>query len=240
MESVEKYSRQALLKEIGERQHFLINGVIAIVGLGALGTHSAELLARAGVENLILIDDDVIEESNLQRQTLFAEENLGKSKVEVAKYKLQKINSRVKISIHESLLTEENVSLLNPADLILDCSDNLKVRFLVNKYCKEKKKIWIYSSAVKTSGYVMAIYPEGPCLECFLQEAELDSSCTAGVLNTIIASISSLAVTLALKILTKQEIPKELYHYNIWKPEFRKLIVKKREDCMVCGENIGN
>lgn len=234
MEANEKYSRQTLLKEIGERQEHLQDSAIAIVGLGALGTNCSELLARAGVENLILIDEDVIEESNLQRQTLFMEGDVGKSKVEVAKEKLGKINSRTKITIHNTLLSKENANLLEKSDLILDCTDNLETRFMINKYCQEKNKVWIYSSAVKSSGYVMPIYPDGPCLRCFLREADLDSSCAVGVLNTIISSISSLAVTLAIKILTKQEAPKKLYHYNIWKPELKKLVVKKKEGCKVC------
>jgi len=229
-----RYSPQFLLAEIAERQELLLNSTVAIVGMGALGTHCSELLARAGVENLILIDNDAVEESNLQRQTLFTEEDLNKNKVEVAKDKLKKINSGVKIIAHKTLLTEENVELFENSDLVLDCTDNLDARFVINKYCKNSNKTWIYSSAVKTSGYVMAILPEGPCLECFLQQANLDSSCTIGVLNTIVSSISSLAVTLAIKILTKQETPKDLYYYNIWKPELRKLVVNKNINCKVC------
>lgn len=235
MEAIERYSRQALLNEIGDKQELLINSTVAIIGLGALGTNSAELLTRTGVENLILIDEDIIEDSNLQRQTLFDEDDIGKSKVEVAKDKLEKINSRVKIIVHNTLLTTKNKELLKESDLVLDCTDNLETRFVINKYCKENEKIWIYSSAVKTSGYVMAIFPDGPCLECFLENANLDSSCTLGVLNTIISSISSLAVTLVIKILTKHEVPKELYHYNVWKPELRRLVVKKKESCKLCN-----
>ena len=236
MEANEKYSRQALLKEIGEKQEFLSASTLAVIGLGALGTHCSELLARAGVENLILIDEDVIEESNLQRQSLYEEKDVGKSKVKVAKYKLEKINSRTKIITHEVFLDKDNTSILDTADLILDCTDNLETRFVINKYCKEKNKVWIFSSAVKTSGYCMAIFPEGPCLECFLENTELDSSCTLGVINTIINSISSLAATLAIKILTKQECPRELYHYNIWKPELKKLVVRKKKVCKACGK----
>jgi len=231
----ERYSRQILLKEIGkEGQELISQKKVAILGMGALGTVSAELLTRAGVGSLLLIDRDVVEESNLQRQTLFTEKDLRKSKAITAKTKLQEINSTIKIEAEAIHLNSENIDLLNDADLILDCTDNLKTRFLLNDYCKKNKKPWVYSAAIKTSGYVMPILPEGPCLMCFLKEANLETCDTSGVLNTLTTSIASLQTTKAIKIILGKETESLLYHYDIWNEEFKKLKIRPREGCETC------
>lgn len=233
-----RYSRQILLKEIGkEGQEILQNKKVAIVGVGALGTVAAELLARAGVRSLILIDRDTIEESNLQRQNLFDEKDIGKNKVSAAAQKIKEINSEIKVEAHSIHLSPQNIYLLQTADLILDCTDNLQTRLLINDYCKKENKIWIYAAAIKTSGYVMPILPEGPCLRCFLSESNQETCDTVGVLNTISVSIASLQATLSLKMLLGKEIEPTLYHYDIWNLNFKKLQVKKKENCPTCSGN---
>jgi molybdopterin-synthase adenylyltransferase len=227
----EKYSRQIIMKEIGvEGQKKLKRSTVAIVGVGALGTNSAELLARAGVGKIILIDEDIIEQSNLQRQTLFDEEDVGKSKVEVARTKLEKINSLVDIEIYKKTINKNNIDLLKKSDLVLDCTDNLETRFLINKFCQQKKP-WIYAACVKTEGYVMPILPNQPCLGCFLNKVNLDSSCTIGILNSVPSSIAALQTTIAIKLLLNQEVKPILFYYNLWNQEFRKLNVKKNPLC---------
>ena len=222
----ERYSRQTILPEIGaEGQNKIERAVVAIVGVGALGTVAAELLTRAGIGALILIDRDVVEESNLQRQTLYEEKDVGRSKVVAAKEMLERINSKCEIKIN----------ILKEAHLILDCTDNLHTRFLINDFCKKEQKTWIYGAAIKTSGYVMPILPFGPCLRCFLQEASLETCETAGVLNTITTSIAALQVTLALQIVVGKEIGPLLYHYDVWNTELKKIKVQKNKDCQTCG-----
>ncbi len=234
----DRYSRQVLLKEIGEDgQSRLNHAKVAIVGLGALGTVAAELLTRAGIGSLLLIDRDVVEESNLQRQILFTEKDVGKSKSATAAEKLKEINSSMKIESHLLHLDSKNINLLQNPDLVLDCTDNLETRFLINDYCKRENIPWIYAAAIKNYGCVMPILPEGPCLSCFLQETNLETCDVAGVLNTITASIASLQVTLALKILLKKEIEPALYHYDIWNQQLRVLKIKKREICPACAGN---
>lgn len=232
----ERYSRQTCLAEIGkEGQDKIEQSVVAVVGLGAVGTVAAELLTRAGIGKLILVDRDIVEESNLQRQTLYEEKDVGRSKVVAAKERLEKINSKVHLEIHAIHLNAENIDLLKGANLILDCSDNLQTRFLINDYCKKENKTWIYGAAIKTSGYVMPILPEGPCLRCFLQEASLETCETAGVLNTITNSIAALQVTLALQILLGKEVEPCLLHYTIWNQELKKIKVQKNKDCPTCN-----
>ena len=233
-----RYSRQILLKEISkEGQEILENKKVAIVGVGALGTVAAELLARAGVGSLILIDRDVVEESNLQRQTLFDEKSVGKSKVTAAKERINSINSTIKLETLAIHLNPQNINILQTADLILECTDNLQTRFLINDYCKKEKKTWIYAAAIKTSGYVMPIFPDGACLQCFLSESSQETCDTVGVLNTITVSIASLQATLALKLLLGKEIESTLYHYNIWNQSFKKLNIKKKDNCLTCSGN---
>ncbi|MBI4147092.1 HesA/MoeB/ThiF family protein [Candidatus Woesearchaeota archaeon] len=231
-----RYSRQILLNEIGQEGQKKIQGKkIAVVGVGALGTVAAELLARAGVGSLILIDRDMVEISNLQRQTLFGEKDVGRSKAIAAEKRIGEINSEIKIEPHPIHLNPKNMQVLQTVDLILDCTDNLQTRFLINDYCKKERKPWIYAAAIKTSGYVMPILPEGPCLQCFLSETNLETCDTAGVLNTITVSIASLQSTLALKLLLGKEIESTLYHYDIWNQNFKKLNIKKKENCPTCS-----
>jgi len=230
-----RYSRQILLQEIGrEGQTILQNKKVAIVGVGALGTVAAELLARAGVGSLILIDRDIVEESNLQRQTLFAEKDLRKSKASAAEKRIKEINSEIKIETHIIHLNPQNIRLLQSADLVLDCTDNLQTRFLINDYCKKERKNWIYAAAIRTSGYVMPIFPEGSCLQCFLSESSQETCDTVGVLNTITISIASLQATLVLKILLGKGVESALYYYDIWNQHFKKLKIRKKENCLTC------
>ena len=236
----ERYSRQELLTEIGkEGQKILKTKTVAIIGIGALGAVSSELLARSGIGNLILIDRDVIEESNLQRQTLFTEEDIGKSKANVAKKQLTRINSIINIIPHPLHLNPKNISIIKKADLILDCTDNLSTRFLINDYCKKNKLPWIYAAAIKTSGQVMPILPKGPCLNCFVKETQTETCNTVGVLNSATSSISALQTSLAIKILLGKEVLPKLYHYDVWKPELKILSIKKNKECSACkGEYI--
>lgn len=232
----EKYSRQTILKEIGfEGQEKLERSKVVIIGLGALGTHAAELLARAGIGHLKLIDADKIELSNLQRQTLFTEKDLEKNKAETAGKRLKEINSLVKIQAKKIFITKKNLNELKNSDLVLDCTDNLETRFLINDFCRNEKLPWIYASCVKTSGYVMPIFPSGPCLGCFLKSVNLDSACTLGILNTLPTSIAAIQTTLAIKILIGEKVDPELYYLNLWKMELKKLKVKRNKNCKVCG-----
>lgn len=231
----QKYSRQILLKEIGENgQEMLSTKTAAIVGIGALGTVAAELLIRAGIGKLILIDRDYIEESNLQRQVLFTEQDVGKSKALTAKEKLQQINSSSKIMALPIHLSVDNSHELSDADIILDCTDNMETRFLINDYCKKEQKPWIYAAAIKTSGYIMPLFPDGPCLQCFLPNVRQETCDTVGVLNTIIHAVASLQVTLALKIMVGKPVDSALYNIDIWNFSHKTIHVSKNQFCKAC------
>jgi len=233
-----RYIRQEIFKEIGkEGQNKLNNSNVAIVGIGALGTVSADLLARAGV-NLVLIDRDIVELSNLQRQSLFDEDDIGKSKSMQAKHHLEKINSEIKIKVIADDLNPDNIDMLKSVDLILDCTDNLETRFLLNDFCVKNKIKFIYSSAIGNKGYVYNIIPNNPCLKCFLKEAvSLDTCDTTGVLNTITHAIASLQTNEAIKILLDKNYEKNLLFFDIWENELNKIKVNKNNKCVCCVEN---
>jgi adenylyltransferase/sulfurtransferase len=228
----QRYSRQELL--LGKAQQNLLQSkTVAIIGVGGLGSPAAEMLARIGV-SLLLIDKDKIEKSNLPRQFLFEEKDVGKSKALTAKNKLEKINSNLKIKAYNIELNQQNLNLIKNADLILDCTDNLETRFLINKFCHQHKIPWIYASAIRNEGYVMPILPHGPCLNCFLKAGNKETCQSAGVINTITTSIAALQVNLAVKILTKQKVEPTLYYLNLNNIELKKLKVNKNKNCVVC------
>ena len=233
-----RYSRQEVFLRIGKKgQKILRNSTITIVGLGAIGTVAAEQLTRAGIGKLILIDRDFVELSNLQRQVLFTEEDIDKSKALQAKNYLAKINSDVVIEAHFNDLNFENINNLIKGNLILDCTDNLETRFLINEYAIKNKLTWIHAAAIGDHGNVLVIDGKGPCFRCIAEEAaNLETCDTAGVINTIPSVIASIQVTQAIKILLKQEYEMSLIRFNIWKNRLVKVPLKQNPKCPVCNK----
>lgn len=235
-----RYERQELLKEIGKKgQEQLTKSRVAVLGIGAIGTATAELLARAGIGRIELIDRDIVELHNLQRQSLFTENDCNKPKAVVAAEYLKKINSAIRIESHTTDMNYETIEILKNYDLILDCTDNMETRFLLNDFCVNNSKPWIYASAVGTKGRMLVFMPikSNPCFRCLFSSpvpGSLETCDTVGVLNTITTTIAALQVTEALKILTSQEPTKELIAYDIWKHFFEKIKVKKKKECLCC------
>ncbi|MFH1376585.1 MAG: HesA/MoeB/ThiF family protein [Candidatus Woesearchaeota archaeon] len=226
-------SRQELI--LGEKSKKLENSKICIVGIGALGSLSAELLVRSGVKSLTIIDRDTIEDSNLQRQHLFTKEDIDKPKVEIAKNYLKKINPDINITTHFKKLEKENINLID-SDLVLDCTDNFEIRFLINEYCKKNNIPWIFSAAIRNIGYVYNILPDSPCFNCIFQKLKSTEICsTAGVLNTITSLISSLQISEAIKILTNSNSEKNLLFIDLSNNQFHKIRINKRKDCEICN-----
>lgn len=238
-----RYIRQEILMEIGKKgQRNLGRSSAAIVGLGALGSVSAELLARAGIGRLLLIDRDVIELSNLQRQGMFEESDIGKPKAWAARHHLKRINSKIGIDFFIDDLNYESVTKIfsqrKNFDVILDCTDNMQTRFLLNDLCIKNKIPLIYSSALRTKGYVFNIVSGAtPCLRCFLKPAQLEACETAGVLNAATHIIASLQSSEAIKILLKKGgFERKLLFFDVWANELAKIKVNKNKNCICCGK----
>ena len=228
------YSRQEILKEIGHAgQTKLKKSSAAIIGMGAVGTACSEILCRAGIGQLNIIDRDIIEQSNLQRQLLYNSSDIGLPKVQVAKQCLSKINPEAIIEAHAIDVNYRNIQTVN-ADIIIDCTDNLETRFLINEYCKDKTN-WVYSAAIGTQGTVMGIIPKGPCIRCFLSEtSELETCDTAGVLGSTTAVTGSIAATVAIKILLGK-YEQKMARFDVWQQTMQQINVKKNKKCRCCN-----
>jgi molybdopterin-synthase adenylyltransferase len=226
-----RYTRHILFEKIGkEGQEKIGKSEITILGLGATGTNSAELLVRAGIGSLNLIARDIVEDSNLQRQTLFTESDLNKPKALVAKEKLEKINSQTKIKAHFKDINSKTTSLIGTPHLVLDCTDNMLTRFLLDEYCHKHNLPWIYTGIIESTGMILKIMPhKTPTLKEVFKELNqpLDGCDISGILNTVASFASSLQVTEALKHLTSQSPTKELIYFDIWKNKVQKIKVKK-------------
>lgn len=235
-----RYSRQEIL--IGkEAQEKLSNSKLAIIGLGALGSTSSELSARAGIGKLKIIDRDIVEQSNLQRQSLYSEADIGKAKALAAKERLSQINSEIEIEEHVADINYKNIDLLSDCNLILDCSDNLYTRFLINEFSRKTSIPWIYSSAIQDYGQLMLIEKGSPCFRCLFEETNAPGSCeTMGVLNTISSSIAALQVNEAIKFLTRtgQQInepsAQKLIHLNINEARISSFKTTHNKACPAC------
>jgi molybdopterin/thiamine biosynthesis adenylyltransferase len=246
----ERYSRQVLFDGIGEKgQALLGNSSVVIIGCGALGAIQAETLARAGVGNLILVDRDFVEHSNLQRQVMFDEQDAvdGLPKAVAAARRIARLNSAIQATPLVVDVNFENVEeIIADADLVLDGTDNFETRFLINDACIKSGVPWVYGAAVGSYGLTMTIVPSvTPCLRCVLEQAPEPGSgptCdTAGVIMPIISIIGSIQATEALKLLTGQadKLHGSLIRVDVWKSEFTRLDLRQsidRSSCPTCGE----
>ncbi len=240
-----RYDRQIRVPQIGaEGQSRLRQATAAVVGLGALGAIGADLLARAGVGRLILIDRDVVDWSNLQRQSLYSEEDaaLGRPKAEAALARLRAVNSDIRLDAHPADLTAENAQrLLADADLVLDGTDNFATRWLLNDWAVLRGRAYVYAGVVATYGMVGAIVPGGPCLRCTWPEppsAEGEPTCrSAGVLGPAVAVIGGLAAGEALKILAGRagETLGGFLHVDLWTGDFQRVHSERDPACPCCS-----
>ncbi|HEY8562088.1 MAG TPA: ThiF family adenylyltransferase [Pyrinomonadaceae bacterium] len=243
----ERYSRQILFREIGRAgQEKLRKARVLLVGAGALGAAHAEVLTRAGVGFLRIVDRDFVELTNLQRQTLYSESDAKERlpKAIAARKRLAEINSEVEVEPVVADVNHSNVeSLIKDVDLVLDGTDNFQIRYLVNDACVKNGVTWIYGAAVSSYGTTMTIFPgRTPCLRCIFEEmpqpGRAPTCDTAGVIQPIIASISAVQTTEALKILTGNEdkLHRSLLQIDVWNNDWRKIkLSAPNDDCETCG-----
>ncbi len=243
----ERYSRQILFPEIGKAgQEKLLNSRVLIVGCGALGASHAEMLARAGVGRLRIVDRDFVEFTNLQRQTLFKESDAAERlpKAIASKARIAETNSGIEVEAIVADVNHSNIeSLIEVCDLVIDGTDNFQVRYLLNDACVKNGKTWIYGAAVSSYGTTMTIIPgETPCLRCIFEEmpdAGSSPTCdTAGVIMPIIASISAIQVAEAIKILVGDvdSIHRSIVQIDVWQNDWRKIkLASPNPDCKTCG-----
>ena len=249
----ERYSRQMLFGPIGEQgQERLRHSSATIIGCGALGSALANLLVRAGLGRLRIVDRDFVEPSNLQRQTLFEEADAQAllPKAVAAERRLRRINSDVEVRGVISDLTPANAEeLLGDSAVLLDGTDNFETRFLINDYAVKKSVPWIYAAVVSSHGLTMPIYPrESACLACLAEDGEAaqdgsapqtnEPTCdTVGVLGAAAGVIASLEAASAIKMLLGKPEARDarLVAFDVWTARFQSLRVPRREECRACG-----
>lgn len=248
---MDRYSRQSALAQIGsEGQKKIAFARVAIVGMGALGSVSAQLCARAGIGFLKLIDRDIVEKTNLQRQVLFTESDAreGRAKSTASKEHLQAINSEIKIeAIIEDLRAENIAEILSDVDVILDGTDNFETRYLINDFAVKNKIPYIYGGAIETRSMVYSVLPDGrPCLRClFPQTPELDVAQTCdrnGVLASAAHWTAAVQFTQLIQLIVNgvSAIQPVLTQYDIWSGELRQINAEElgAERCEGCRSGI--
>jgi adenylyltransferase/sulfurtransferase len=242
---VERYLRQSRFAPLGEDgQKRISSSTVAVVGLGALGSMQADLLARAGVGTLRLLDRDFVELSNLQRQTLYDESDAAEAlpKAVAAARRLARVNSEIRLEPHIADLSPRNIEdLLEGADLILDATDNFETRYLINDFAVARGIPWIYGAAVASYGLTLAIVPgRSACFRCVYPEPPQGAqpTCeTEGVLGPVTAATGALQAGFALKILARgaESIIPRLTRVDVWSGEIRQTAPPARDpDCPCC------
>lgn len=247
MAGLERYARQTLFTPIGRvGQEQLRQASVAIIGCGALGTGLANNLCRAGVGHIVIADRDYIELNNLQRQILFDEEDITRHlpKAVAAVNRLRRVNSETRLeALVEDINADGIEALVQEVDLVLDATDNFETRYLLNDACIKHQRPWIYSGVVASYGVTMNILPgETPCLRCVFPEMPQPGSSatcdTVGVLNGIVAAITGVASTEALKILLKSEkTSRAMFWMDVWENTSERIELPRQPECPTCGQH---
>jgi molybdopterin/thiamine biosynthesis adenylyltransferase len=245
-EQIERYSRHIMLPEVGGvGQVKMLEAKVLLIGAGGLGSPAAYYLAAAGIGNLGIVDFDVVDLSNLQRQIIHSTERIGMLKTESAKKTIEALNPDVKVTVYNERLTSENIMrIFEGYDYILDGTDNFATRYLINDACVMTGKTNIHGSIFRFEGQATVFKPgDGPCYRCLYPEPPppgLVPNCQeGGVLGVLAGVIGNLQVVETLKLILGQgnTLVGKLLIYDALNTEFRKLKLKKDKNCPVCGEN---
>ena len=246
VDEVRRYSRQLIIPDLAMAgQQRLMNAKVLCVGAGGLGSPALMYLAAAGVGTIGIVEFDTVDESNLQRQIIHGQSDIGKSKAESAKAKILEINPFVKVSTHEVRLDNSNVKeIFSQYDIIVDGTDNFATRYLVNDACVLLKKPYVWGSIYRFDGQASVFWAEyGPCYRCLYPEPPppgmVPSCAEGGVLGVLCATIGSIQTTEAIKVITGVGDPMigSLMIYDALEMSFRKIKIRKDPNCPLCGDN---
>ena len=246
VDEVRRYSRHLIIPDVGMTgQKRLKNAKVLCVGAGGLGSPALLYLAAAGVGTLGVIDFDVVDESNLQRQIIHGQSDVGRSKAESARDSINELNPLVNVIVHTERLDSDNaMQVFEPYDLIVDGTDNFATRYLVNDACVLLGKPYIWGSIYRFDGQASVFWADhGPCYRCLYPEPPppgmVPSCAEGGVLGVLCASIGSIQVTEAIKVITGIGDPLvgRLMIYDALDMTYRSVKVRKDPECPVCGKN---
>jgi len=246
VDEVRRYSRHLIIPDVGmDGQKRLKNAKVLVVGAGGLGSPALMYLAAAGVGTLGVIDFDVVDESNLQRQIIHGQSDIGRSKAESARDTLKETNPYVEVVLHEERLDSSNaMEIFAPYDLVVDGTDNFATRYLVNDACVLLGKPYVWGSIYRFDGQASVFWAEhGPCYRCLYPEPPppgmVPSCAEGGVLGVLCASIGSIQVNEAIKLLAGIGDPLvgRLMVYDALEMTYRQVKVRKDPECPLCGKN---
>ncbi len=246
VDEVMRYSRHLIIPEIGMTgQKRLKNAKVLCVGAGGLGSPALLYLAAAGVGTLGVIDFDVVDESNLQRQIIHGQSDVGRLKAESARDSIAEINPLVHVQVHTDALTTDNVmEIFSGYDLIVDGTDNFATRYMVNDACVLLGKPYVWGSIFRFDGQASVFWAEyGPCYRCLYPDPPppgmVPSCAEGGVLGVLCGSIGSIQVTEAIKLLTGvgESLAGRLMIYDALEMSYRTVRVRKDPECAICGKN---
>ena len=246
VDEVRRYSRHLIIPDVAMAgQQRLMNAKVLCVGAGGLGSPALMYLAAAGIGTLGIVEFDTVDESNLQRQIIHGQSDIGKSKALSAKDKIAEINPFVNVITHELRLDISNVmEIFSQYDIIVDGTDNFATRYLVNDACVLLKKPYVWGSIYRFDGQASVFWAEyGPCYRCLYPEPPppgmVPSCAEGGVLGVLCASIGSIQTTEAIKVITGigEPLIGSLMIYDALEMSYRKIKVRKDPNCPLCGDN---
>ena len=246
VDEVKRYSRHLIIPEIGMTgQKRLKNAKVLCVGAGGLGSPALLYLAAAGVGTLGVIDFDTVDESNLQRQIIHGQSDIGRPKAESARDSIAEINPYVHVVLYEEALTVDNVmDIFSQFDLIVDGTDNFATRYMVNDACVLLGKPYVWGSIYRFDGQASVFWAEhGPCYRCLYPDPPppgmVPSCAEGGVLGVLCASIGSIQVNEAIKLLTGigETLAGRLMIYDALEMSYRTVRIRKDPECAICGKN---
>ncbi|HUS99287.1 MAG TPA: HesA/MoeB/ThiF family protein [Candidatus Thermoplasmatota archaeon] len=235
--SRDRYRRQTLVEELNQKgQELLAKKHAIVIGAGGLGSNSANLLVRMGIGSIDIIDDDIVDITNLHRTSVFSELDIGKSKALIIQQRLQPVNTMVHVKGINQKVTPENIeSLVRHADVIIDGTDNIPLRLLINETSIQNKTPWVYAGVYGTVGMVMGILPKKtPCFQCITQNIPDLSTHETPVLGSLPAAIAAIQSNEAIKVLLGRQ-PSGLIIYDVWNQCFDTLDIKRNPYCPMCG-----
>ena len=244
-EELIRFNKHILLNDIDvEGQELLKEKHVVLIGLGGLGSPLAYYLASSGIGQATLVDDDIIDITNLQRQILFSTDDIGKKKVDVAELKMQKINPSIRINaVSERLLSTTNVDFINNADLIIDATDNFETRSLINRVSLDNKIPLIMGAAIRFSGQIIVFrndVPGQPCYNCLYENVSDSNACIdSGVFSALTGVVGSLQASECIKVLLDigDRLESRLLTIDLKNNDFRIVKLNRDQQCKVCNVN---
>lgn len=241
---LDRYSRHIIMDEVGpEGQERLLSSRVVVVGAGGLGSPVIQYLAAVGVGELVVVDDDVVERSNLQRQVIHHDEDVGVPKAESAADFVHNLNPDVQVEAVQTRIDKSNVhELLDGADVVVDASDNFPTRYLLNDACRFDGIPLVHGAIYKFEGQVTTLLPDGPCYRCLFPEAPepgtVPDCATTGVIGVLPGTVGCIQATEAVKIVLDvgEVLDGRLVFYDAMDMTFETVPYRQNPECPVCGE----